>query len=114
MNKTIDDITISGINDNYSLTNAKNNSHIYINLKNDTISYCDPFGNNMLNHSCTMRLNFEVFKITELGQIINRDNGTVIAYLSGEDVKELAERTFYEYEQTRVFDFINFRFNVDL
>jgi hypothetical protein len=38
----------------------------------------------------------------------------MIAYLSTIDVQELAENTFYEQGQTRVYDFINLKFNCDL
>ncbi len=114
MTKTIDEITISKFSDYITITNNKNNACVDLHIMNNTIRYHDAFDNYIFSHSCTLQINLDVYQLTELGQTINRNNGSVIAYLPTSDVKELAEKTFYEDDQTRVFDFINFRFNIEL
>jgi hypothetical protein len=85
-----------------------------LDLKKGSIIFHDSAGNIIQNCPSTIRINFEVFHLTTVGQIINRNNGNMIAYLSTSDVQELAENTFYEQGQTRVYDFINLKFNCDL
>ena len=111
MIKTIDEITVSGTEEFFSISNAKNNAQITVSLKNKRITYFDSFGNTIQNHPSVTRLNFEIFHITELGQTTSIKNGNIIAYLSSSDVQEIAEKTFYEYGQTRMYDFINLKFN---
>ncbi|HEX8576733.1 MAG TPA: hypothetical protein VF677_10620 [Flavobacterium sp.] len=113
MYKTIDDISIFGNEYFFTLRNAKNDSHINLNLKDRRIVFYDFAGNIIQNSPSTISINFEVFHLTEIGQIINRNDGNIIAYLSTSDVQELAENTFYEQGQTRVYDFINLKFNCD-
>ena len=113
MNKTIDNINILGSEDFFTLINEKNDSHINLNLKDRRIVFHDFAGNIIQNSPSTIRINFEIFHLTKVGQIINRNNGNIIAYLSTVDVQELAENTFYEQGQTRVYDFINLKFNCD-
>ncbi|HEX8575861.1 MAG TPA: hypothetical protein VF677_06165 [Flavobacterium sp.] len=114
MHKIIDDIHI--LEDKYSLTlvNVKTGSFIRLNLKEKKIIFYDFAGNIIQNHPSTVRINSEVSYLTTVGQIININNGSRIAYLSTSDVQELAENTFYEQGQIRVYDFINLKFNCDL
>jgi hypothetical protein len=114
MIKTIDNITIIGNEKSFSLENNLNQARANYNAENGIFHFSDPFGNLIQNNSCVILINFEEFKLTKLGQTINRDNGTIIAYLSSVDVQELAEKTFYEEGQNRVYDFINHKFNVSL
>lgn len=114
MIKTIDDITIIGVNRTFMLNNAKNKSYFRFNAESGNASFRDSIGNTIQNHPSTISINFEIFKLTEVGQTINRSNGNVIAYLSSKDVQELAEKNFYEDGQTRIYDFMNQSFNVEL
>ena len=111
MYKTIDEINISGNDNFFTLINNKNNAQITLSLDKGRITFNDSFGNTMQNYSSVISLNFEIFNLTEVGQTITRDNGNIIAYLSSNDVQELAEKTFYEYGQTRIYDFMNLKFN---
>ena len=114
MYKIIDEINISGKEDFFTLNNTKNDAQVTISLEKGRITLNDSCGNTMQNYPSVTRINFEIFNLTEIGQTINRENGNIIAYLSSSDVQELAEKTFYEYGQTRVYDFINLKFNVVL
>jgi hypothetical protein len=93
------------------LINAKNDYTINLDLKKGNIIFHDFAGNIIQNCASTIRINFEIFNLTAVGQIINIHNGSRIAYLSTADVQELAENTFYEQGQTRIYDFINLKFN---
>ena len=112
MQKTIDDINILRNEDSLTLINAKNDSIVNLDLKKGSIIFHDLAGNIIQNCPSTIRINFEIFHLTAIGQIINRDNHKIIAYLSTTDVQELAENTFYEEEQIRVYDFIKLKFKV--
>ena len=114
MHKIIDKINILGNEDFFTLKNEKNDAHISLSLNQGRITFYDSFGNIIQNHPSIMRINFETFHVSEVGQTINIRNGNIIAYLSSSDVQELAEMTFYEYGQTRVYDFINLKFNITL
>jgi hypothetical protein len=114
MVKTIDGITIIGNVNFFTLNNSKNQSTFNFNAKSGSASFRDSIGNTIQNHPATISINFEVFKLTEVGQTINRSNGKVIAYLSSKDVQELAEKNFYEDGQTRIYDFMNQSFTVEL
>lgn len=96
------------------LNKTKNKSYFRFNGESGTASFRDSNGNTIQNHPSTISINFEVFHLTEVGQTINTSNGNVIAYLSNKDVLELAEKTFYEEGQTRIYDFINHSFTVEL
>jgi hypothetical protein len=52
--------------------------------------------------------------LTKIGETINFKDGTIMAYLSTKDLQELAEKTFYEDGQTRIYDFVNHKFIVEL
>ena len=114
MHKTIDGINITGTQDFFTLKNAKNDAQVYINTTSGKIIFNDSFGNIIQNYPSITQINFETFNLNKIGQTINRDNGNIIVYLSSSDVQELAEKTFYEYGQTRVYDFINLKFNIIL
>jgi hypothetical protein len=114
MIKTIDDITFMGSAESFTLSNSRNRAFISLNKEKRSISFRDSVGNTMQNYGSTISINFEVFKLTTLGQTINSSDGTVIAYLSGNDIQQLAENSFYEEGQTRVFDFMELEFTVAL
>jgi hypothetical protein len=114
MIKTIDDITFMGDEVCFMLTNTKNRSYASFNLKSGCIIFRDSFGNIMQNHPTVIKILQEVFDLKTLGQTINRSNGTVIAYLSYDDVQELAHKTFYEEWQTHIFDFMKLEFTIVL
>jgi hypothetical protein len=113
MIKTIDDITIMGSKDSFMLNNTKNRAHISFDAERNSIHFRDSFGNSMRNHPFTVAINLQVFKLTTLGQTISGTDGSVIAFLSTNDVQELAEKTFYEEGQTRIYDFINQKFTIE-
>lgn len=114
MVKTIDGITIVGEVNSFILNNSKNQSTFRFNAESGNTSFRDSIGNTIQNHSSTISIDFEVFHLTEVGQTINAGDGNVIAYLSSKDVQELAEKTFYEDGQTRIYDFMNQSFTVEL
>jgi hypothetical protein len=55
-----------------------------------------------------------MFELSQIGETINFKDGKIIAYLSTKDVQELAQKTFYEEGQTRIYDFMNHEFTVEL
>ena len=112
MQKTIDGINILGNDSFFTLQNAKNDAYISLSLENERITFYDSFGNIIQNHPSVTRINSAIFNLTEEGQTVTTNNGNIIAFLSSSDVKELAEMTFYEYGQIRVYDFINLKFNI--
>lgn len=114
MIKTIDGITIMGNINSFTLNNSINQSTFRFNAQSGSASFMDSIGNTIQNHPSTISINFEVFKLTEVGQTINASNGNVIAYLSSKDVQELAQKTFYEDGQTRIYDFMNQSFTIEL
>jgi hypothetical protein len=114
MIKTIDGITIMGDGNSFMLNNSKNQSTFRFNAERGSICFRDSIGNTMQNHPSTISINFEAFKLTKVGQTINRNNGNVIAYLSSKDVRELAKKNFYEDGQICIYDFMNQSFTVEL
>jgi hypothetical protein len=98
----------------FVLNNSKNQSTFRFDTESGNASFRDSIGNTIQNHSSTISIDFEVFHLTEVGQTINVGDGNVIAYLSNKDVQELAEKNFYEDGQTRIYDFINQSFTVEL
>jgi len=111
MHKIIDDIHIVENTDFFTLINIKTDSFIRLNLKEGKIVFYDFAGNVIQNYPLTVHINSEEFHLTAVGQNININNGSLIAYLSTTDVQEHAENTFYEQGQIRVYDFIKFKFN---
>lgn len=114
MIKKIDGILIMGSLNYFVLNNSENQSYFNFNTESGSACFRDSNGNIIQNHSATIRINFDVFNLRELGQTINLRDGSVIAYLSSNDVMELAEKTFYEEGQTHIYDFINQKFIIDL
>jgi hypothetical protein len=114
MVKTIDGTTIVGDINSFVLNNSKNQSTFRFNAERGNASFRDSIGNTIQNHPSTISIDFEVFHLTELRQTINASNRNIIAYLSSKDVQELAEKTFYEDGQTRIYDFMNQSFTVEL
>jgi hypothetical protein len=111
MHKIIDDIHIVENENFFTLVNVKTDSFIRLDLNEGKILFYDFAGNIIHNYSLTIRINSEVFHLTAVGQNININTGSMIAYLSTTDVQEHAENTFYEQGQTRVYDFIKLKFN---
>ncbi|WP_310554553.1 hypothetical protein [Flavobacterium sp.] len=109
-----DGINFIGTEVSFMLYNTRNSSYFSLNTKSMYITFRDSFGNIMQNSSIRIKFYDEAIIINTLGKSINRSNGTVIAFLSNNDVQELAEKTFYEEGQTRVYDFINLKFNIEL
>jgi hypothetical protein len=114
MIKTIDDITFMGSEASFTLHNGKNNAFTSCNKEKGNIQFRDSVGNTMQNYGSTISINFEVFKLTAIGETIRSSDGTIIAYLSSNDVQELAHKTFYEEGQTQIFDFMSLVFTVEL
>jgi hypothetical protein len=114
MIKTIDDITFIGNQASFTLRNGKNNAFINCNAEKGNIQFRDAVGNTIQNYGSTISINFEVFKLTAVGETIGSNDGTIIAYLSTNDVQELAQKTFYEEGQTQIFDFMSLVFTVEL
>lgn len=114
MLKSVKGITIIIKNDSLILINDKNKARFNYNSENNSISFNDPNGNQVQNYGATISINFEVFKLTHLGQTINMNNGNMIAYLCDKDILELADKTFYEEGQKRIYDFMNLKFLIEL
>jgi hypothetical protein len=114
MIKTTSEITIIDNNVTLMLRNNKNGGLYTCNKGQNRISFNDSNGNKTFNYPVTISVNFKVFKLTEIGETINFKDGKIMAYLSTKDIQELAEETFYQEEQTRIYDFINQTFTIEL
>jgi hypothetical protein len=114
MIKIIDNITFMGSKQSFMLINNSNKAQINFNKESGRINFRDSVGNTIQNYPSTICINLKVFKLTTLGQVISCSNGNVFVYLSTPDVQELVEKSFYEEEQTRIYDFTNYKFNVEL
>jgi hypothetical protein len=114
MSKIIDGISIRN-NDQYLvLTNSRNNGCFTHRLENGSIAFIEPSFNMIHNRPRIVSVDFEIINSTEMGQIIIAKNGHLVAYLSTADILQRAEKTFYEEGQTRVYDFINEAFTIEL
>jgi Tfp pilus assembly protein FimT len=114
MVKTTSEITIIDNEVTLMLHNKKNKGLYTRNKEQNRISFNDSNGNKAFNYSVTISVNFKVFELTKIGETINFKDGTIIAYLSRKDLQELAEKTFYEDGQTRIYDFVNHKFILEL
>ncbi|TRX34213.1 hypothetical protein FNW52_14365 [Flavobacterium sp. ZT3R18] len=114
MIKTVEETTIIINNNTLMLTNGKNRARFRYDSKDGSVSFSDSNGNMVQNYGSTISINFEVFKLTHLGQTINRNDGTMIACLRDKDIQELAEKTFFDEGQLRVYDFMNLKFTIEL
>lgn len=114
MTKSVEGITIIINNNSLMLINNQNEARFRYDSKDLFVSFNDPDGNQIQNYGSTISINFEVFKLTHLGQTINRSNGNIIACLCDKDVLELADKTFYKEGQKRIYDFINLKFLIEL
>ncbi|TRX32725.1 hypothetical protein FNW52_16335 [Flavobacterium sp. ZT3R18] len=114
MVKTTSEITIIDNALTLMLHNKKNRALYTCNKEQNRISFSDSNGNKTFNYSVTISVNFKVSELTEIGETINFKNGKIKAYLSTKDVQELAQKTFYEDGQTRIYDFMNHEFTVEL
>lgn len=114
MVKTTSEITIIDNNVTLMLQNKKNRAFYTCNKEQNRISFSDSNGNKIFNYSVTARVNFEIFELSQIGETISFKDGKIMAYLSTKDVQELAEKTFYEDGQTRIYDFMNQKFTIEL
>jgi Tfp pilus assembly protein FimT len=114
MVKTTAEITIIDNDLTLMLHNKKNRALYTRNKEQNRISFSDSNGNKTFNYVATARVNFKVFELTKIGETINFKDGRIIAYLSTKDIQDLAEKTFYDGGQTRIYDFMNHIFTVEL
>ncbi|MCV9926619.1 hypothetical protein OIU83_03110 [Flavobacterium sp. LS1R49] len=114
MVKTVVEINIILNTNSLILINNKNKARFYYDLITQRMSFDDSNENKIQNYSATISINFEVFNLTHVGQTINRNDGSMIAYLRDKDIQELAEKTFYEDEQMHIYDFMNLKFTIKL
>lgn len=113
MVKTTSEITIIDSEVTLMLHNKKNRALYTYNKEQNRISFNDSNGNKIFNYPVTISVNFKVFELTKIGEIISFKDGTIMAFLYTKDLQELAEKTFYEDGQTRIYDFVNHKFIVD-
>ncbi|WP_035690823.1 hypothetical protein [Flavobacterium sp. F52] len=104
--KTINGITIIGSIGNYSFYNSKNSAHFF--LKDNNVSYSDPYGNHMTNHPCHIRINFEAFRLEKMGDEIRKSDGTIIIMMPKEQIEEIANKNFYADGQFHAIDFLTY------
>lgn len=114
MIKITSEITIIDNDVTLMLHNKKNGALYTCNKEQNRISFSDSNGNKIFNYSVTISVNFEVFDFTQMGETINFKDGRIMAYLSTMDVQELAQKTFYDEGQIRVYNFLNHTFTVEL
>ncbi|MBZ4043089.1 hypothetical protein [Flavobacterium hibisci] len=114
MVKTISEITIIDNDLSLMLHNKKNGASYISNKEHKNISFTDAQANKAFNYPVTISVNSKVFELTEIGQNLNFKDGKIMAFLSTNDVQELAQKTFYEDGQTPIYDFINNKFTVEL
>jgi hypothetical protein len=115
MTKTIDAIKITDEKTFFTIFNTRSSAFFTIFKEEGHILFRDSFGNILQCGFCYIKTNENIeFELNEIGETIRDKNGTTIALLSQNDVLELAEQTFYEAGQTRIYDFINQRFKIDL
>jgi hypothetical protein len=113
MDVTIDEIQIVEGKNCFVLFNLL--SGALINCHKDTgfINYTDSARNVMQNATSSIEINSEVFHFTKERQTISLNDGRLIAYLCTRDIQEIAEKTFYEDGQLRIYDFINQKFTIE-
>lgn len=114
MIKTTSEITIIDSEVSLMLHNKKNGGLYTFNKLHNRISFSDSNGNKTFNYSVTISVNFKVFELTQIGETLNFKDGTIMAFLSTKDVQELAQKTFYEEGQTRIYTFIDNTFTEEL
>ncbi|MDI9309684.1 MAG: hypothetical protein QM535_05675 [Limnohabitans sp.] len=112
--KQIDKIDILIMNNWIQLRNTINGASIDYHSEKGSFSFVDPYGNRMQNHGASISINLDFYELREMGKSINLKDGTVIAYLSDADVRELASKGFYEEGQTIIFDFNKMEFLVEI
>ncbi|MEO8237643.1 MAG: hypothetical protein ABI576_06000 [Flavobacterium sp.] len=113
MLKTIDEISIINNKRYLVLTNNRNNGCFTHRLENGSIAFTEPSGNMIHNNPRIVSVDFEIINLTEIGQVKIAKSGHLVAYLSTEEVRQRAEKTFYEEGQLHVYDFINQTFTYE-
>lgn len=114
MVKTISEIKIIDSDLSLMLHNKQNRGLYTFNKEYKRISFSDSNGNKTFNYSVTISVNFKVYELNQIGETINFKDGTIMAFLSTKDIQELAQKTFYEEGQTRIYDFTDNKFIVEL
>lgn len=114
MIKNLSEITIIDNDATLMLHNKKNGGLYTCNKEQNRITFNDSNGNKIHNHPFTISVNFKLFELTQIGQVINFKDGTMIAYLTSKEVQKLAEKTFYREDQARIYDFIKHEFTIEL
>jgi hypothetical protein len=113
MTKTINEIIVTDDNAFFTLSNSRNKAFFTIFKQTGLVSFRDAFGNMMQSDRCTITINeTHSLELSEIGDAISVNDGTLFVRLSLIDVQELAEKTFYEEGQTRIYDFINQKFTI--
>ncbi|PXY46648.1 hypothetical protein [Flavobacterium hydrophilum] len=103
--KAIHGITIMEIEDNpYMFCNLKNNA-VYI-IKDNNVTYKDPFGNSMSNTFRQIRINGKSFELNSYREEVRLQDGKTIILLPKEDIQYLANKTFFNDEQSKIIDFL--------
>jgi hypothetical protein len=111
MIKTSNEITIIDNDVTLLIHNKKNGGLYTYHKEQNRISFNDANGNKIYNYPLTVSVNFQEFQLMEKGEIINFKDDKIMIYLSTKEVQEIAEKTFYEEGQNRIYDFSNHMFN---
>jgi hypothetical protein len=113
MIKTSNEITIIDNDVTLLIHNKKNGGLYTYHKEQNRISFNDANGNKIYNYPLTISVNFKEFELVEKGEAINFKDDKIMAYLPTKDLQDLAEKTFYEEGQTRIYDFSNQIFTVE-
>ncbi|WP_431241973.1 hypothetical protein ACQ9BO_18755 [Flavobacterium sp. P21] len=105
--KIIGDIIITQEKENIiNFLNKKNDA--YFGVYGDGILYIDPFGNSVINHRTAISVDGRSYSLKKKCDEIRRKDGSIIILLTTKEIQEIADRTFYEDNQVRPVDFLNF------
>lgn len=113
MIKTTYEITIIDNDVTLLLHNKKNGGLYTYHKEQNRISFNDANGSKIYNYPQKISVNYKEFELIKKGEIINFKDDKIMAYLSTKEVQELAEKTFYEEGQTRIYDFSNQMFTIE-
>ncbi|MCV9929064.1 hypothetical protein OIU83_15470 [Flavobacterium sp. LS1R49] len=103
--KTIHGITIIGLPEKPHMFCNHENRAVYIINGND-VTYKDPFGNFMSNMPRYIQINGKSFELNTIGEEIRLQDGTTMVLLPKEEIRHLANKTFYDDGQFKVIDFL--------
>ncbi|TDW51753.1 hypothetical protein EV144_101430 [Flavobacterium sp. 270] len=105
--RRVHNITIMGNDYSYSYHNNLNNAMFSVNK--NKINYRDSVGNYMTDAPCHIRINFQPFKLENMGDRIDSSDGTMIIMMSKEEIQEITQKTFYAEGQFHAIDFKTFK-----